>query len=73
MSPLLQTIARNNPVTIWCNLARYLSDGVAGITDFQTHLPVDTFEGLLIKSLIWIAALLAIFIPLSIRLYRRLT
>jgi ABC-2 type transport system permease protein len=73
MSPLLQTIARNNPVTIWCNLARYLSDGVAGITDFQTHLPVDTFEGLLFKSLIWIAALLAIFIPLSIRLYRRLT
>ncbi len=73
MSPLLQTIARHNPVTIWCNLARYLSNGPIGIVDFETRLPVDTFEGLLIKSVVWIVVLLAIFVPLAIRLYRKLT
>ena len=35
--------------------------------------PIDTFEGLLVKAIVWIAALLAIFIPLAIRLYRKLS
>jgi ABC-2 type transport system permease protein len=72
MASFLQPIARWNPVTIWCNLARYLANGVQGIIDFDTKLPVDTFEGLLIKSVLWIAVLCGIFIPLAIRLYRRL-
>jgi ABC-2 type transport system permease protein len=72
MAPALQVIARNNPVTIWCNLARYLSNGNVGILDLQTRLPVDTFEGLVVKSTVWIAALLVIFVPLAVRLYRKL-
>ncbi|HEY6568508.1 MAG TPA: ABC transporter permease [Actinomycetota bacterium] len=72
MASFLQPIARHNPVTVWCNLARYLSIGDLGIIDFQTKLPVDTFEGLLVKSIAWIVGLLLIFVPLAIRLYRRL-
>jgi ABC-2 type transport system permease protein len=72
MAPFLQVVARNNPVTHWCNLARYLAVGTPGITDLKTHLPIDTFEGLVLKSLLWIVGLLVIFVPLAIRLYRRL-
>jgi ABC-2 type transport system permease protein len=73
MAKFLQPIARNNPVTIWCNLARYLANGLPGITDATTGLATYTFQSLLIRSVLWIVALLAIFVPLSIRLYRRLT
>jgi ABC-2 type transport system permease protein/oleandomycin transport system permease protein len=73
MASFMQPIARNNPVTIWCNLARYLALGDRGIVDIITRQPIDTFEGLLVKSLIWIALILVIFVPLSIRLYRKLT
>ena len=72
MKAFLQPIARNNPVTVWCNLARYLSNGLPGILDLNTRLPVDTFQGLLVKSVLWIALLLMIFVPLAIRLYRKL-
>ena len=73
MASFLQPIARHNPVTVWCNLARYLSNGPKGIIDITTGLPVDTYEALLIKSVLWIVVLLAIFVPLAIRLYRKLT
>ena len=73
MSDFMQVIARHNPVTHWCNLARYLALGPQGIIDINTHQPIDTFEGLLIKSVVWIVAILVIFVPLSIRLYRKLT
>jgi ABC-2 type transport system permease protein/oleandomycin transport system permease protein len=72
MAPFLQVVARHNPVTHWCNLARYLALGEPGIIDGVTHQPIDTFEGLLFKSVAWIVVLLAIFIPLAIRLYRKL-
>jgi ABC-type multidrug transport system permease subunit len=72
MSSWLQPIARANPVTVWCNLARYLANGNLGILDVDTKLPIDTFEGLLFKSVVWIAGLLIIFVPLAIRLYRKL-
>ena len=72
MASFLQPIAENNPVTIWCNLARYLSLGDIGIIDTVTKLPVDTFEGLLVKSLAWIVGLLILFVPLAVRLYRKL-
>ena len=73
MAGFLQPIARHNPVTVWCNLARYLSNGLPGITDFKTGIAADTFEALLIKSVAWIVVLLVIFVPLAIRLYRKLT
>jgi ABC-2 type transport system permease protein len=72
MASALQPIARENPVTIWCNLARYLSLGDQGIIDSATHLPIASFETLLLKSVAWIALLLVIAVPLAIRLYRKL-
>jgi ABC-2 type transport system permease protein len=73
MSPFLQVVARNNPVTHWCNLARYLAIGPAGITDPLTGVPVATFHYLVVISIVWIVALLLIFVPLATRLYRKLT
>jgi ABC-2 type transport system permease protein len=73
MATFLQAVGRNNPVSIWCNLARYLAIGPIAIIDSETHLPIDTFEGLLVKAIVWIVVLLAIFVPLAIRLYRKLS
>jgi ABC-2 type transport system permease protein/oleandomycin transport system permease protein len=73
MATWLQVVARNNPVTHWCNLARYLASGNLAIIDPFTHQPVDTFEGLAVKSIVWIVGLLVIFMPLAIRLYRKLS
>ena len=73
MANFLQVVARNNPVSHWCDLARYLSLGDVVLHDPVTGVQVATPEGLAIKSVIWIAVLLAIFVPLAIRLYRRLT
>jgi ABC-2 type transport system permease protein len=72
MASWLQPIAEHNPVSIWCNLARYLSNGNIAILDAVTKEPVDTFEGLLFKSVLWIVGILVVFVPLAIRLYRRL-
>lgn len=73
ISSFLQVVARNNPVTHWCNLARYLALGSEGLIDPATHLPIDTYEALMLKSVLWIVGLLIVFVPLAIRLYRRLT
>jgi ABC-2 type transport system permease protein len=72
MASFLQVVARNNPVTIWCNLARYLAVGNVAILDPTTHQPIDTFPALVVKSGLWIAGLLIVFVPLAIRLYRKL-
>ena len=73
MAPFMQVVARHNPVTYWCNLARYLAVGPPGIIDPVTQLQVDSFHSLVLKSVVWIVGLLVIFVPLAIRLYRRLT
>jgi len=72
MNPVLEVIARNNPLTHWANLARYLSIGEVGILD-PAGVPVDTLEGLILKSVAWIVGILVVFVPLAVRLYRRLT
>ena len=72
MAKALQVVARNNPVTHWCNLARYLAVGKVGILDVATHQPIDTFGGLLLKSAAWIVGLLVVFVPVAVRLYRKL-
>ena len=46
MHAALQPIAAHNPVTYWCDLARYLSIGPVGIIDAATGLPKYTFEEL---------------------------
>ncbi len=65
MATFLQPIARANPVTVWCNLARYLSNGPTGV-------PTDTLEALVWKSVLWIVGILLVFAPIAIRLYRKL-
>jgi ABC transporter DrrB family efflux protein len=62
----LEPVARNNPITLWANLARYFAVG-----DFPTM--GGSVEDLILLSAVWILALLAIFMPLSIRLYSKLT
>jgi ABC transporter DrrB family efflux protein len=62
----LEPVARNNPITHWANLARYFAVG-----EFPTM--GGSLEQLIIWSAIWILALLAVFMPLSIRLYSKLT
>jgi ABC transporter DrrB family efflux protein len=66
MVSFLEPVARNNPITIWANLARYFAVG-----DFPTM--GGSVEALVVLSAVWILALLAIFMPLSIRLYSKLT
>ena len=70
MASFLQPIAAWNPVTFWCELARYWSIGEVALEDPGTSW---TGQQVMIGSAIWIVILLAIFIPLSIRLYRKLT
>ncbi len=66
MPAWLQTIARNNPVTIWANTLRGLTLGPKYLAFIG-----ETQLGLIVKSGLWIAAILAVFVPLSIRIYRR--
>jgi ABC transporter DrrB family efflux protein len=66
MAPWVQAIARNNPITHWANLARYFALG-----EFSSM--GGTVEQLILWSALWIIGLLAIFMPLSIRLYSKLT
>jgi ABC transporter DrrB family efflux protein len=66
MVSFLQPVARNNPITHWANLARYFAIG-----EFPNM--GGSVEELIILSTAWIVGLLAIFIPLSIRLYSKLT
>ena len=73
MADVLQPVAAHNPVTYWCDLARYLSIGPVGVLDPITHLPKYSFQELVMWSTAWIVGLLAVFVPLSIRLYRKLT
>lgn len=66
MSQWLQVVARNNPITHWANLARVFAGGeFTGMGGTTTDL--------IVWSTVWIVAILAIFMPLSIRLYSKLT
>jgi len=66
MHPWLQGIARNNPITHWANLARYFAIG-----EFPGM--GGSVGELIVLSALWIGIFLAIFTPLSIRLYSKLT
>jgi ABC transporter DrrB family efflux protein len=70
MNSVLQFVARNNPVTHWCDLARYLSLGPEDFAKVSTT--TASLDDLVILSALWIVGLLAVFIPLSVRLYRKL-
>ena len=66
MAPWVQVIARNNPITHWANLARYFAFG-----EYSTM--GGTAEQLIVWSALWIIGIVAVFMPLSIRLYSKLT
>ena len=66
MDGWVQAIARNNPISHWANLARYFALG-----DYSQMGGTPT--ELIILSAAWIGVLLVIFMPLSIRLYSKLT
>ena len=69
MPPILQAIARNNPVTLWANTVRVLTIGDPALA----ALPGESLTSLLLKSTAWIVGILAVFVPLAIRRYRTLT
>ncbi len=66
----IQPIAKHNPVTIWANCARVLALGDVAL---PPNYGPQSLEGLLFGSLLWILGLLAIFVPLAVRMYKRLT
>ena len=66
----IQPIAERNPVTVWANCARVLALGDVAL---PPNYGPQSLEGLLVGSLLWILGLLAIFVPLAIRMYKRLT
>lgn len=72
MPSWLQVVARNNPVTIWANAARVLTMGPAGSigTAGGSGQPLGD---LLLVSALWIVGMLVVFVPLAVRLYRKLT
>lgn len=65
----LQAVANANPVTIWANTLRALTLG--NDTAAERMLLGHTTTTLLLWSALWIAGLLAIFVPLAIRMYRK--
>ena len=65
----IQGVAEHNPVTVWANSARVLALGDVAI---PTYGP-QSLGALLVTSILWIAALLVVFVPLAIRMYRKLT
>jgi ABC transporter DrrB family efflux protein len=62
----LQAWSNVNPVTVWCDTLRGLTLGTAYVASIG-----ETMTSLVVKSALWVGAILAVFVPLSIRLYRR--
>jgi hypothetical protein len=62
-------VANANPVTIWANTLRALTLG--NDTLAERMLLGHTTITLLLWSALWIAGLLAVFVPLAIRMYRK--
>ena len=70
MASWIQPIAEHNPVTVWANTARVLALGDVAI---PPNYGPQTLQALIVTSIIWIAALLLVFVPVAIRMYRKLT
>jgi ABC-2 type transport system permease protein/oleandomycin transport system permease protein len=66
MHPWLRGIARNNPITHWANLARY-----SAIGEFPGM--GGSVGELIVLSAVWLVAIVAVFTPLAIRQYSKLT
>jgi ABC-2 type transport system permease protein len=64
----LQAWAKVNPISIWTNTLRTL---VLGSGPQVQALTGGSLTKLAAESLLWIAGILAVFVPLSIRIYRK--
>jgi ABC transporter DrrB family efflux protein len=65
MPSWLQSFAENQPITVTTNALRGLILGEGALP------PGDTVLGTVLLALAWAAAILALFAPLAVRLYRR--
>ena len=72
MPSWIQPIARNNPMTIWVDTVRSLTLGDA-FTDSPSELfrSIPDLGTLTWQSIAWIVAILAIAVPVGVRMYRR--
>ena len=68
----LQPIARANPVTVWCNLARYLANGPTRHHRTRHEPARRHVRGTALKSVLWIAVCWRSSSRSPIRLYRKL-
>jgi len=66
MPSWLQPFAKHNPVTV-------LSDALRGLFHVNPALTTADTRWALIQSVAWIAAILVVFIPLSVIKYRSST
>jgi ABC-type multidrug transport system permease subunit len=66
----LQPIAQANPVTIWVDTVRTLTLGEL-YTDNPIFGQLPGLGTLLWESTLWFLVILAVFVPLGVRVYRR--
>jgi ABC-2 type transport system permease protein len=66
----IQPIAEHNPVTVWANTARVLALGDVAI---PPNYGPQSLLALVVTSIVWIAVLVLVFVPIAIRMYRKLT
>ncbi len=81
MPTWLQGFAVNQPITVTVNALRGLMLGRESLADFQPGMSPDqlaaavanapTVEGQVLLSLFWSLAIMVVFVPLAIRVYRR--
>ena len=62
----LQTFARHNPISV-------LADALRGLFHVNPLLTTADTRSALLQSVAWIAAILIVFVPLSVMRYRRTT
>ncbi|MFM8998714.1 MAG: ABC transporter permease [Actinomycetota bacterium] len=70
MPAALQWIAENNPITAWADTVRTLVLGDRYLTFIGSE---STLEGLVVRSLLWLGGIIAVFGFLAVRRYRNLT
>ena len=70
MPAFLEWVARNNPITAWADTVRTL---VLGDRYLEFIGSDSTLEQLIVKSLVWLGGLIAVFGYLAVRRYRNLT
>jgi ABC-2 type transport system permease protein/oleandomycin transport system permease protein len=68
----LQTFANVNPVTIWVDTFRLLTLGDL-YTAYRASIgdPIASLGTLMLQSTAWFLGILAVFVPLGVRVYRR--